>query len=435
MGSTAVRPAFTGTPTTVPTDRYTSRSFAELEARRLWGHVWQMACREEEIPGIGDYLEYVIADQSYLVVRAGQDTVKAYPNACRHRGTQLKQGRGQATELRCSFHGWCWALTGECREILDPADFGDPDLRELALPQCAVARWGGFVFINPDPDAPAFEPWIKSVDDDCDPYRMADMRYVSVISTVVPANWKVSVEAFIESYHIFSTHPQATVATDGTYATFARSGEHGLMVVPMGRPSARLDLDEESEIIDQMVDNMLVIAQMPSDQVARLRRIANGEEELGTTPLRQVLIDMGKERAVRRGYDDPRFTPTQYFDQHEWHVFPNLVLGLVPGEMLGFRFRPDGLNPDSSIFEVLSMRFPHGEPRQVTPIDIPYTRDPEEARRTFGPILHQDFANLEKVQRGLHSTSLTHTRISGYQEQLIAHFQQTIGKYLGLDSQ
>jgi len=431
MESTAVRPAFTGRPTKVPTDRYTSREFAEREARQLWGHVWQMACREEEIAGIGDYIEYVITDQSYLLVRTGHDTVKAYPNVCRHRGTQLKQGRGHATELRCSFHAWCWELTGECREILDPNDFGDPDLTELALPECRVALWGGFVFINPDPHAADFEPWIKPVDDDCDPYRMADMRYVSVISTVVPANWKISVEAFIESYHIFATHPQAAVASDGTFATFQRSGEHGLMIVPMGRPSARLDLDDESEVIDQMVENLMVIAQMPREQVSRLHRIANGEEQLGETPLRQVLIDMGKERAIQRGYDDPRFTPTQYFDQHEWHVFPNLVLGLIPGEVLGFRFRPDGLDPDSSIFEVLSMRFPRGEVEPVTPVHIPYTRDPEEARRAFGPILHQDFANLEKVQRGLHSTSLSHTRISGYQEQLIAHFHRTISSYLG----
>jgi phenylpropionate dioxygenase-like ring-hydroxylating dioxygenase large terminal subunit len=430
MEFTAVRPAFAGQPTTVPTDRYTSRSFAEREARELWGHVWQMACREEEIPQIGDYLEYVIADQSYLVIRTAAGTIKAYPNVCRHRGTQLKQGRGHATELRCTFHAWCWELTGECREILDPGDFGEPDLAELALPECRVASWGGFVFINPDPAAIDFEAWIKPVENDCDPYRMADMRYVSILSTVVPANWKVSVEAFVESYHIFATHPQAAVATDGTYATFERAGEHGLMIVPMGRPSARIDLEDESEVIDQMVDNMLVLAQMPKEQVARLRRIATGEEQLGETPLRTVLITMGKERAVQLGYDDPRFTPTQYFDQHEWHVFPNLVLGLIPGEMLGFRFRPDGLNPDSSLFEVLSMRFPRGEAVPVTPMEVPYTREPGEARALFGPILHQDFANLEKVQRGLHSTSLSHTRISGYQEQLIAHFHRTITSYV-----
>jgi hypothetical protein len=112
-------------------------------------------------------------------------------------------------------------------------------------------------------------------------------------------------------------------------------------------------------------------------------------------------------------------------------VFPNLVLGLIPGEMFGFRFRPDGLNPDSSIFEVLSMRFPQAEPKPATMVEVPYTRDPEEARAAFGPILHQDFANLEKVQRGLHSARLSHTRISGYQEQLIAHMHKTIDSYLG----
>jgi phenylpropionate dioxygenase-like ring-hydroxylating dioxygenase large terminal subunit len=431
METVADRPAFTGAPSTVPTERYTSRDFAEHEAEQLWGRVWQIACREEEIAEVGDYVEYVIADQSYLVVRSGPNIISAYPNACRHRGTQLKQGRGHATELRCSFHAWCWELTGECREILDPDDFGNPDPAELRLPECQVARWGGFVFINPDPEAEPFEPWIAPVNGDCDPYRMADMRYVSAISTVVPANWKVSVEAFIETYHIFSSHPQIAVVSDGTYATFELAGEHGLMVVPMGRPSARLDVEDESEVIDQMVENLMVIMQIPEAQVIRLRQIASGEEDLGGTSLRDVMIDMGRERAVERGYDDPRFSPTQYFDQHEWHIFPNLVLVLVPGEMIGLRFRPDGLNPDSSIFEMLSMQFPHAEPKPFAPVEIPYTRDAEAARRAFGPILHQDFANLEKVQRGLHSSRLTHTRISGYQEQLIAHFHETISHYLG----
>ncbi len=37
----------------VPKDRYTSPEFARLEVDRVWGRVWQIACREEELPETG----------------------------------------------------------------------------------------------------------------------------------------------------------------------------------------------------------------------------------------------------------------------------------------------------------------------------------------------------------------------------------------------
>ncbi len=62
--------------------------------RRLWPRTWQVACREEELAAPGDFVEYRIADQSILVVRAGADEIRAYYNSCRHRGTRLAHGCG-----------------------------------------------------------------------------------------------------------------------------------------------------------------------------------------------------------------------------------------------------------------------------------------------------------------------------------------------------
>jgi hypothetical protein len=98
--------------------------------------------------------------------------------------------------------------------------------------------------------------------------------------------------------------------------------------------------------------------------------------------------------------------------------------------MLGFRFRPNGMDPDSSIFEVLSLRHPDDDYQPAAAAEVPYSRDPAERLRTWGPVLHQDFANLEKLQRGMHATSLPEIRLAGYQEQLIAHFHRTIDAYL-----
>ena len=57
----------------IPKERYVSQDFFDLEMERLWPRVWQMACREEEVPRTGDFLEYVIGDQSILVTRSEPD--------------------------------------------------------------------------------------------------------------------------------------------------------------------------------------------------------------------------------------------------------------------------------------------------------------------------------------------------------------------------
>ena len=72
----------------IPVERYTSPEFLELECDHLWPRVWQVACRIEEVPSVGDFAEYEIADQSILIVRSSPETIRAYFNTCRHRGSQ-----------------------------------------------------------------------------------------------------------------------------------------------------------------------------------------------------------------------------------------------------------------------------------------------------------------------------------------------------------
>jgi len=99
-------------PDSLPRGRYVDREFLELEHERLFPRIWQMACREEEVPAVGSFLEYAIGDQSFLVVRVAADEIRAFYNACIHRGTRLGKGSGRVKEFRCPFHGWRYALDG-----------------------------------------------------------------------------------------------------------------------------------------------------------------------------------------------------------------------------------------------------------------------------------------------------------------------------------
>src|SRR5215813_6998746 len=104
---------------TFGTESYISKKYAEEESRHLWGKVWQHACRVEEIPRVGDFVTYEILNDSIIVVRAADDTIRAYHNVCMHRGRRLLSGCGHIQQLVCRFHGWRWNLHGENTHVVE----------------------------------------------------------------------------------------------------------------------------------------------------------------------------------------------------------------------------------------------------------------------------------------------------------------------------
>src|SRR5262249_60135519 len=78
----------------IPRERFTSVEFVALEYERLWPRVWQVACRLEEIPIPGDFVEYSIGDHSAFVTRTAAGDIRAFHNTCVHRGTPLAHGSG-----------------------------------------------------------------------------------------------------------------------------------------------------------------------------------------------------------------------------------------------------------------------------------------------------------------------------------------------------
>ena len=150
-------------PSGIEPSRYFDRDFHQREVERMWGHVWQMACREEQIPEVGDSVLYEIADWSLIVVRTAPDTISAFHNSCLHRGTQLRTRSGHINSFRCPYHGFSWNLDGSLREIPSAWDFPHVDEATFCLPQAQVGTWGGFVFVNVDPAAPPLEDYLEDL--------------------------------------------------------------------------------------------------------------------------------------------------------------------------------------------------------------------------------------------------------------------------------
>src|SRR5829696_2926474 len=236
----------------VPRERYTSREWHRLEVERLWRRVWQFVCREEHLPSPGDHIVYEIAELSFLVIRTGSGEIKAYPNACLHRGRRLKDHDGHCSEIRCSFHGFAWALDGALADV--PAAWDFPHVAERAevdfrLPECKVGTWAGFVFINPDPDAEPLEDFIGGLADQFAVWDLGN-RYVEAhVSKIIRANWKITQEAFCEAFHVNATHPQILPYLGDTNSQVDIWENCSRVITPAATPSPLLDWAPDDETI------------------------------------------------------------------------------------------------------------------------------------------------------------------------------------------
>src|SRR5262245_36134601 len=111
----------------VPAAEYNAPDVTALENTRMWTKVWQVACREEEIPNVGDFVNYQIVNESILVVRTKKDEIKAFYNVCQHRGRRLRDDeRGNVAQgFYCRFHGWRYALDGSVTYVHNKEDWKD----------------------------------------------------------------------------------------------------------------------------------------------------------------------------------------------------------------------------------------------------------------------------------------------------------------------
>jgi len=416
----------------VSKERYVSREFAELEMQRLWPRVWQVACREEEIPSVGDYVEYLIGDQSILVVRSAPDTVSAFYNTCLHRGTRLADGCGSfaGCEIRCRYHAWRYGLDGSLKEIVDRHEFdGIPE--NLRLKDVRLDRFGGFVFVNMDPSAPSLADYLHPIPDWLGAYRLEDMRYYSHKTTVLPANWKVVIDAFNEGYHVQGTHPQILPWTDDVnmeYEQFGTHAHYGRLASArrLLRPSPRLGIP------DQDVDEWEILSSL----VASLGGLFYRDERLIADELRsfepppgRTLLDEYQDRRrdllASRGLDVSRFTPDQMTSADDFFWFPNLVGPIYPGTAIMFRVRPNGLDPDSAIMDLWTLQWPGEDWRGCE-----HKTYPDWSTKDWGIITNQDFSNMAHIQAGMKSRGCTDLRLNPRQEANILHMHQVIDRYL-----
>jgi nitrite reductase/ring-hydroxylating ferredoxin subunit len=404
----------------VSVSRYTSKAWHDLEVERLWRRVWQFACREEDIPEPGDHYRYDIAGISFLVVRTESREIKAYPNACLHRGRMLKEFDGRASELRCPFHGFCWNLDGSLKDVPARWDFPHIDDARFALPELPTATWGGFVFINPDPGCAPFADFIKDLAAQFERWDLSKLYKQAHVAKVMPANWKIAQEAFCEAYHVNGTHPQILRSLGDVNSQVDVWDNCARVITPSLTPSPLLDTPPSlEEMLHAMLDIPVdqPVPPVPDDQSLRAWSAAMSREAL--RPQAGDLVDQYCDAEMVDNLDYTLFP-----NFHPWGAFNRIV----------YRFRPNGNDHRSAIMECIMLAPFQGE--RPPPAQIRWLAEDESwsaALGFLGKVFDQDAFNMPKVQLGLESTYKPGVTLANYQESKVRWLHHKLGEWVGDD--
>lgn len=158
-------------------------------------------CPSAALSEPGAFVARTAAGTPLLAVRGPDKKVRAFRNACRHRGAQVANGNGRRNAFVCPYHGWAYGLDGALRNI--PHEDGFPGIEKCdhGLVELAAVEHGGIVFVaQAQTDAPFAQlAEIPEILPD-------DLVLVSATEQETKANWKIAAEGFLEGYHIQATH-------------------------------------------------------------------------------------------------------------------------------------------------------------------------------------------------------------------------------------
>ena len=400
----------------VPVERYTSKAYHDREVERLWKRVWQFACREEDIPEVGDHIRYDIASLSFLVVRAEGGVIKAFPNACLHRGRMLKEFDGRATELRCAFHGFAWELDGCFKEIPAQWDFPHIDTGHFDLPQIPVATWNGFVFINPDQNAGPFEDFVSDLARHFERWDLSKLYKMAHYARIMPCNWKIAQEAFCEAYHVNATHPQILESLGDINSQVDVYENCARVITPSVTPSPLLDPQPTTDAMMRSMMDIGVNEPVPElgGKMPRAWMAQNSREGL-----RAAAGDLVDQYCDAEMVDNLDYTLFPNF--HPWGAFNRIV----------YRFRPNGNDHRTSIMECILLAPFQGE---RPPAAKMLWLEPDQKWSTvygfLGRVFDQDVFNMPKVQAGLEATYSKTLYLSRYNEAKVRWLHYKLGEWV-----
>jgi Rieske 2Fe-2S family protein len=186
---------------------YNSSQAFRHDMERIFFRHWILAGHESSAPKPGDWFVHEMAQESIIVVRGKDGTLRAFVNVCRHRGSRIcNAASGHATVLVCPYHAWSYDLDGSLRGArYMPADF---DKSKHGLKPVHLELVEGLVFISLAETPLSFETARAAISGTYGAYGWGSAKVAHRETYVVAANWKLAVENYLECYHCTPAHPE-----------------------------------------------------------------------------------------------------------------------------------------------------------------------------------------------------------------------------------
>ncbi|MXO89931.1 aromatic ring-hydroxylating oxygenase subunit alpha [Pontixanthobacter aquaemixtae] len=430
-------------PVRVPAEAYISREYAAQEQERLWRKVWLQAGRTEDLKKAGDFITYEIGSDSVVIVLDESGDLAAYHNVCPHRGRRLvdvpsgeRNACGTRKNFICGYHGWTFGLDGENTFVEHEEDWqgalcnGRGDLSKVC-----VESWGGWIFINLDPECEPLADFLGVIPQMLEPYQLQNMRARWRKWIIFDCNWKVAMEAFCETYHVATTHPEFNAY--GKFRGWSRN--HGLHTnIGYEAPKGMEEDTGKMRVGTEGIDPRATTAEMQNytweaantNTTEKLVEVANRlvdelPEGTSAAEVSAYWIKTAREEDAARGVVWPEVAPEHTVEAGTaWQVFPNFQIGQGVQNMLCYQARPYKGDPDKCIFEAsVYQLYPDGEEPET---QWEYT-EPED----WPPVLQQDFSNMAAVQEGMKSAGFAGAQPNPYMERAVASLHTNLARYMG----
>ncbi len=188
------------------------------ELENVFGRTWQFVAHDTQLPKPGDFLTTFMGEDPVLVIRQEDGSIRAFLNACSHRGPLLCMAEeGNAKSFACPYHGWVFGADGALLNAPREGDDGyhyQLDKEKWGLRSIRVECYKGLYFANFDPQAPSLRDYLGDfawyLDAIFDPLPSGVEFLGGTMRQRLRCNWKIAAEnIFADTYHVLAAHAVA----------------------------------------------------------------------------------------------------------------------------------------------------------------------------------------------------------------------------------
>jgi phenylpropionate dioxygenase-like ring-hydroxylating dioxygenase large terminal subunit len=189
--------------------RYFYRSPATYahELETIMFRSWLYAGHVSQLSAAGDFFQYEVGEDAFIVTRGHDNRIHALVNSCRHRGARVcEDAEGSRRSFVCPYHGWSYDLDGSLRGARHMDEVAGFDPGAHGLRRLRVVERHGLIFVNADPEAFDFNHSLDLIDHGLRPHSLATARLAHRQTYRIQANWKFVLENYLECYHCATAH-------------------------------------------------------------------------------------------------------------------------------------------------------------------------------------------------------------------------------------